>query len=59
MRFGKSLFSGCKEVDGPEDGWSSQVSGKGIKQIGIIWPSSERFIPILNSKKERIRELET
>ncbi len=35
MRFGKSLFSGCKEVDGPEDGWSSQVSGIGIKQIGI------------------------
>ena len=22
MRFGKSLFSGCKELDGPEDGWS-------------------------------------
>ena len=35
MRFGKSLFSGCKKVDGPEDGWSSQVSGIGIKQIGI------------------------
>ena len=35
------------------------ISGKGVKQIGIIWPSSEmykRFIPILNSKK-RIREL--
>ena len=35
------------------------ISGKGVKQIGIIWPSSERFIPILNSKKERIKELET
>ena len=61
MRVGKSLFSGCKEVNGPEGGWSSQVSGKGVKQKGIIRPSSEmyeRFIPILNSKKERNRELE-
>ena len=63
MRFGKSLFSGCKELDGPEDGWSRGwmvVSGLRYRdQTNRNRPSSKRFIPILNSKKERIKELET
>ena len=52
MRFGKSLFSGCKEVDGPEDGWSSQVSGIGIKQIGIGLVVRGLFLSQTQKKKE-------
>ena len=27
MGVGKRLFTGCKEADGPEGGWSSQGKG--------------------------------